>query len=250
MTTTAPRTLRVLRTARITPKMVRVTLGGEELAGFPGHGPDLRIKMFFPVEGQVRPALPRASSGGPVWPPGEARPVTRTYTVRRYDPEAGELDVDFVLHGAHGPAAAWAAGATEGAWVGVSEPGGRYEPDPAAEIHLVIGDESALPAIATVLEALPPAASAEVFVEVPDADEEQPMQTAADARVHWLHRGSRAPGAALVEAVRAADLPSGGVRQAWVSAESGAVKDIRAFLIDERGLTRRQVYATGYWRAR
>jgi NADPH-dependent ferric siderophore reductase len=230
--------------------MVRVTLGGEELAGFPGHGPDQRIKMFFPVEGQDRPALPRASSGGPVWPPGEARPITRTYTVRRYDPDAGELDVDFVLHGAHGPAAAWAAGAAAGAWVGVSEPGGRYEPDPATDTHLVIGDESALPAIATVLEALPATTSAEVFVEVADVAEEQPLPTAATARVHWLHRGTRKPGTALVEAVRSAALPSEGTRQAWVSAESGAVKDIRAFLIDERGLTRRQVYATGYWRAR
>jgi NADPH-dependent ferric siderophore reductase len=243
------RTLRVLRATAVTPKMVRVTLGGEELAGFPGHGPDQRIKMFFPVEGQARPAMPRASSGGPVWPPGQARPIIRTYTVRRHDPEAGELDVDFVLHGAHGPAAAWAAEASPGDWVGVSEPGGRYEPNPATDSHLVIGDESALPAIATVLAALPASTSAEVFVEVADAQEEQPLPSLATARVHWLHRGSRAPGEALVEAVLAAPAPEGHC-QAWLSAEAAAVRDIRAFLIDERGLSRRQVYATGYWRAR
>lgn len=243
------RTLRVLRTCLVTPKMARVTLGGDELAGFPGHGPDQRIKMFFPVAGQDRPAMPRASSGGPVWPPGEARPIIRTYTVRRHDPESGELDVDFVLHGSHGPAAAWAAGAKPGDWVGVSEPGGRYEPDPATDTHLVIGDESALPAIATVLAALPASSSAEVFVEVADAAEEQPLPTSATARVHWLHRGARPAGAALVEAVTTAP-PLDGHCQAWLSAEAAAVRDIRAWLIDERGLSRRQVYATGYWRAR
>ena len=108
MTTTAPRLLQVRRSRRVTPGMVRVTLAGDELAGFPGAGPDRRIKMFFPLPGQERPAVPRASTGGPVWPAGEARPAIRTYTVRRFDASAGELDVDFVLHAGHGPAAAWA----------------------------------------------------------------------------------------------------------------------------------------------
>lgn len=243
------RTLRVLRTERVTPRMARITLGGEQLAGYPGHGPDQRIKMFFPVAGQDRPAMPRASSGGPVWPPGEPRPVIRTYTVRRHDPTAGELDVDFVLHGAHGPAAAWAAAAAPGDQVGVSEPGGRYRPDPEAEVHLVIGDESALPAIATVLEALPARSTALVYVEVADAAEEQPLHSPATATMHWLHRRDRPPGAALLAAVREAPLTPAARCQAWVSAESSTVRDIRSFLLDERGLTRRQVYATGYWRA-
>jgi NADPH-dependent ferric siderophore reductase len=251
MSESGHRTLRVLRTERVTPRMARVTLGGDELAGYPLHGPDQRIKMFFPVAGQSRPAMPRASSGGPVWPPGEPRPVIRTYTVRRHDPTAGELDVDFVLHGDHGPAAAWAAAAGPGDWVGVSEPGGRYEPDPAAEEHLVVGDESALPAITTVLAVLPAGVRAEVLVEVADAAEEQPLSAAAPVRVRWLHRGDRPPGEALVEAVRAGARPAEGVRcQAWVSAESGSVREIRDHLIDQWGLGRRQVYATGYWRAR
>jgi NADPH-dependent ferric siderophore reductase len=275
---TGHRTLQVLRTHLVTPRMTRVTLGGDELAGFPGDGPDQRIKLFFPMPGQRRPAMPRASSGGPVWPPGEPRPVIRSYTVRRFDAAAGELDVDFVLHGAHGPAAAWAAAAEPGDWVGVSDPGGRYRPDPTAQAHLVIGDESALPAIATVLEALSAGGVAagvdsagvdsagavpagvvsagvpvEVFIEVADVAEEQPLPTGAGTRVHWLHRGERAAGQPLIEAVTAAELPPGvdpGRCQAWLSAEAGAVRDIRAHLLDERGLTRRMVYATGYWRAR
>jgi NADPH-dependent ferric siderophore reductase len=227
--------------------MVRVTLHGDELAGFPGEGPDRRIKMFFPLPGQERPAVPRATSGGPLWPPGEARPAIRTYTVRRYDPAAGELDVDFVLHHGHGPAAAWAQDARPGAWVAVSEPGGRYQPAPSAAHHLVIGDETALPAVATVLEALPTGVSAQAYLEIADADEEQDLP--GSATIHWVHRGDRVPGEPLAAAVRAAELPPGR-GQAWLSGESTCVKNLRLHLLDDRGFDRRAVYATGYWRAR
>ncbi|GAA1862142.1 siderophore-interacting protein [Pseudonocardia ailaonensis] len=247
MTTTAPRLLQVLRRTAVTPKMIRVTLGGAELAGFPGTGPDRRIKMFFPVEGQDRPAVPRASTGGPVWPAGEARPTIRTYTVRRFDPQAGELDVDFVVHSGYGPAAAWALEAEPGSWVGVSEPGGRWEPDPAATFHLVIGDESALPAVATVLEAVPAGVPAHAVLEVADATEEQDLP--GDARVTWVHRGDAPPGDPLVAAVKAVGLPDGR-GQAWLAGESAAVKEIRTHLLTERTFDRRAVYATGYWRAR
>lgn len=247
MSTTAPRLLQVRRSAQITPRMIRVTLGGDELAGFGGDGPDRRIKMFFPVPGQERPAVPRASTGGPVWPAGEARPSIRTYTVRRFDPATGELDVDFVLHEGHGPAAAWAREAQPGSWVGVSEPGGRYVPDPDAELHVVIGDETALPAVATVLEALPAGVPALAFLEVADAGEEQELP--GDAELRWVHRGARPAGDPLVEAVQAATFPPGRA-QTWLSGESACVKTLRKHLLDERGVDRRAVYATGYWRAR
>ncbi|MCO1657451.1 siderophore-interacting protein [Pseudonocardia humida] len=247
MSTTAPRLLQVQRSERVTPRMIRVTLGGEELAGFGGEGPDRRIKMFFPAPGQERPAVPRAASGGPVWPAGEARPAIRTYTVRRYDPGAGELDVDFVLHEGHGPAAAWARDARPGSWVAVSEPGGRYEPDPAADFHVVIGDETALPAVATVLEALPSGVPALALLEVADAGEEQELP--GSATLVWVHRGDRPAGVPLADAVRAAEFPAG-AGQAWLSGEAACVKDLRKHLLDERGLDRRRVYATGYWRAR
>ncbi|MGD9985969.1 siderophore-interacting protein [Pseudonocardia sp.] len=248
MTMTPPRLLQVRRSTRITPKMIRVTLAGDELTGFPGDGPDRRVKMFFPVHGQDRPAVPRASTGGPVWPPGEARPTIRTYTVRRFDAAAGELDIDFVLHEGHGPAAAWARAAEPGAWVGVSEPGGRWEPDPAAEFHVVIGDESALPAVATVLEELAGFTGPVLaFLEVADAAEQQDLP--ANARVAWVHRGDAAAGEQLVAAVRTAELPAAG-GQAWLAGESAAVRDLRRHLLDDRRLDRRRVYATGYWRAR
>jgi NADPH-dependent ferric siderophore reductase len=244
VTTTAPRLLQVRRSERVTPGMVRVTLAGDELADFPGHGPDRRIKMFFPVPGQHQPAVPRASTGGPVWPAGQARPAIRTYTVRRYDPAVGELDVDFVLHAGHGPAAAWARDARPGAWVGVSEPGGHYTPDPAADFHVVIGDETALPAVATVLDALA-GQRALTFLEIADGAERQQLP----GPVTWVHRDGRTAGEPLADAVRAADFPDGR-GQAWLSGESACVRDLRRHLIEDRGLDRRLVYATGYWRAR
>jgi NADPH-dependent ferric siderophore reductase len=247
MSTTAPRLLQVRRSERITPRMIRVTLTGDALDGFEGDGPDRRIKMFFPAPGQDRPAVPRATSGGPLWPAGEARPTVRTYTVRRYDAGAGELDVDFVLHEGHGPAAAWARDARPGAWVGVSEPGGRYVPDPSAAFHLVIGDETALPAVATVLAALPAEVPAVAHLEVADTAEEQALP--GPATVRWVHRGDRPAGVLLTEAVRAAALPDG-PGQAWLSGESACVRDLRRHLLDDRGFDRRAVYATGYWRAR
>src|SRR4051794_41933076 len=105
VSTTAPRLLQVRRSTRITPRMVRVTLAGDELAGFGGDGPDRRIKMFFPVEGQDRPAVPRATSGGPLWPAGEPRPTIRTYTVRRVGAAAGGVGGGFGLAGGDGPGA-------------------------------------------------------------------------------------------------------------------------------------------------
>jgi NADPH-dependent ferric siderophore reductase len=245
VTTAAPRLLQVCRRERVTPGMIRVTLAGDELAGFAGEGPDRRIKMFFPVPGQERPAVPRASTGGPVWPAGEARPTIRTYTVRRFDPTEGELDVDFVLHAGHGPAAAWARDALPGSWVGVSEPGGHYEPHPTVDYHVVIGDETALPAVATVLDALDPAAPARTFLEVAEAAEEQALSRA----VTWIHRDDRRAGEPLAAAVRAAGFPDGR-GQAWLSGESTCVRDLRRHLIEDRGFDRRLVYATGYWRAR
>jgi NADPH-dependent ferric siderophore reductase len=242
------RLLRVRRRELLTPRMVRITLGGDELAGFPGAGPDRRIRMFFPADGgRTRPALPRESSGGPVWAPGRPRPAIRTYTVRGFDPAAGELDVDFVLHDGPGPAVSWARHARPADEVGVSDPGGRYAPDATVDWHLLVGDESALPAIATVLAALPDGARVEVFVEVADAAERQPLPSGGGVRVHWVHRDTARHGDRLVAAVRGAALPAGR-GQAWVSAEASSVFELRRHLLDERGIERRLLYATNYWR--
>ncbi|MGW0791251.1 siderophore-interacting protein [Streptomyces sp. NPDC002911] len=237
----------VLRTEQITPHMVRVILGGDGLADFTLAGyTDHYIKLCFAPEGadyghpfdmtRIREEYPR-----------ELWPTTRTYTVRSWDPRARELAVDFVVHGDEGLAGPWAARAQPGDQVTFLGPGGGYVPKASADWHLLVGDESALPAIAAALEHMPEGAPAHAFVEVPDAAEEQKLVTPEGVSVTWLHRGDRPVGESLVAAVSGLEFPEGEV-QAFVHGEAGFVKELRRHLRLERGIPLQQLSISGYWR--
>ncbi|MFI1977601.1 siderophore-interacting protein [Streptomyces wedmorensis] len=238
---------RVVRTERITPHMVRVVLGGPGLDAFEaGEYTDHYVKLLFAPDGVTYPEpfdMERIRAEFP----REQWPTTRTYTVRAWDPVHRELTVDFVVHGDEGLAGPWAARAQAGETVRFLGPGGGYAPDPAADWHLLVGDESALPAIAVALERLPSGARVHAFVEVSDAAEEQKLATAAGVDVTWLHRGDRPTGEALAEAVRALDFPAGDVH-AFVHGEAGFVKDLRRHLRLDRGVPRERLSISGYWR--
>ncbi|WP_369176927.1 siderophore-interacting protein [Streptomyces mutabilis] len=240
-----PHTAQVVRTERLTPHMQRVVLGGEELSAFSADTcTDHYVKLLFPPKGvtypepfdmeRVREAFPR-----------EQWPVTRTYTVRQWDAEHRELTLDFVIHGDEGLAGPWAKRVRPGETVRFLGPGGAYAPDPAADWHLLAGDESALPAIARSLEALPDGARAFAFVEVEGEQEEQKIDS--DVEVVWLHRGDRPVGQALVEAVRGLDFPEGRVH-AFVHGEAACVKELRRLLRVEREIPREDLSISGYWR--
>ncbi|WP_412539091.1 siderophore-interacting protein [Longispora sp. K20-0274] len=242
-----PRRATVLRTERITPHMIRVTLGGDGLADFgAGAYTDHYVKILFAADGGPLPepfdleAIRRDQ-------PREEWPRTRTYTVRSWNPATVELTIDFVHHGDEGLAGPWAARAVPGDVLYFSGPGGGYTPDPTADWHLLVGDESALPAIAAGVERLPAGAPAHVFVEVADAEEEQKLDTYGAAEIHWVHRGDRTIGEALVEAVRALEFPAGRVH-AFVHGEATFVKDMRRELFIERGVPRAGQSISGYWR--
>jgi NADPH-dependent ferric siderophore reductase len=177
--------------------------------------------------------------------PREQWPVTRTYTVRAWDPELRELTLDFVIHGDEGLAGPWAVRVQQGEIVRFLGPGGAYAPDADADWHLLVGDESALPAIAASLEAMPDGAKVYAFVEIEGPDEEQKI--ASDVEVVWLHRGDRPIGEALVEAVRALEFPEGRVC-AFVHGEAGFVKELRRLLRVEREIPREDLSISGYWR--
>ncbi|MBZ4320182.1 siderophore-interacting protein [Streptomyces huiliensis] len=240
----------VVRTERLTPHMTRVVLGGEALDAFAaGAYTDHYIKILFPYEGvaypepfdmeAVRRDLPRDQ-----WP------RTRTYTVRSFDRLARELVVDFVVHGDEGLAGPWAARVEPGTEVLFMGPGGAYAPDPAADWHLLAGDESALPAIAAALEHLSatrPDATVRAFVEIADADEEQKLDLAPGIEVVWLHRGTAPVGELLVTAVRSLDFPPGDVH-AFVHGEAGFVKELRRYLRMDREIPRERLSISGYWR--
>ncbi|GAA4576603.1 siderophore-interacting protein [Micromonospora coerulea] len=237
----------VLRTERPTPHLIRLVLGGEELTGLPvGAYTDHYIKFLFPPAGVVYPhpvelaALKRDL-------PRERWPRLRAYTVRAWDAVAGELTVDVVHHGDEGLAGPWAAALRPGDRVLFTGPGGAYAPDPAADWHLLVGDESALPAIAAALERLPVGAPAKVFLEVAGPADELPLASPGAVELTWLHRAGRPVGAALVAAVTALDFPPGAVH-AFVHGEAGFVKELRRLLRVERGVPREALSISGYWR--
>ncbi|RVX40269.1 NADPH-dependent ferric siderophore reductase [Nonomuraea polychroma] len=238
----------VLRTERLSPHMVRVVVGGDGLADFATSGlTDHYVKIVFPYEG-VRYPEPFSVKACRETMPREHWPRLRTYTVRAWDPDTRELTLDFVVHGDEGLAGPWADRAAPGDVVLLLGPGGGYAPDPEADWHLLVGDESALPAIAASLEALPEGALAHVLLEVDGPEDELKLDTAADARIAWLYRGDRPVGEVLVKAVCELEFPDGDVH-AFVHGEAGFVKQLRRHLRLERGVSLDRLSISGYWRA-
>jgi NADPH-dependent ferric siderophore reductase len=236
--------LRVLRKQWLTPHMIRIVAGGEGSAHFRPNGfADAYVKVLFPQPG-VRYPEPLDLGAIRAEFPREQWPVMRSYTVRSFDEEAGELTLDFVYHGDVGLAGPWAARTTPGDELLLTGPGGAYAPSTEADWHLLVGDESALPAIAVALEAMPPKVPVHVFLEVSDPSEEQPLPTKSEAHIRWLHRSA---GDDLVAAVRSLGFPEGTV-QAFVHGEAGFVRQLRRFLLDERGVRKDLLSISGYWR--
>lgn len=245
---TKRRMLQVRNVSRITPKMVRVVLGGDDLKGFVSAAHDDHVKLFFPSPGEEKPVFPTQTPNGPVYPEGVPQPASRDYTPRRYDPAANTLTIDFVLHDA-GPATAWAAQARPGHFLGVGGPRGSFIVPDDFDWYLFAGDETALPAIGRRLEELPTGARAVVIAEIADVGEEQKFETRARLEMHWLHRNGAEPGdpALLRKAVAALQLPPGD-GYAWIAAEAAVAKSLRRLLVDERGLRKDRIKAAAYWK--
>ncbi|SED72803.1 siderophore-interacting protein [Pseudomonas kilonensis] len=236
------RRLQVLRVQDLTPRMRRITVGGPELAGFASLGTDDHVKLLFPQNAEEHAALENFSPSidkaqGPM-------PEMRDYTPRRYDLDTLELDVDFVLHG-DGPAATWAAQATPGQYLYIAGPRGSMIVPDIFDSYLLIGDETALPAIARRLEGLAPNRRALVVVEVENGAEQQILQSPAQVHVIWVLREGRQDN--LLRTVQQLDMP-GGKLYAWVATESKVSRQIRKVLLEEKGLDQDFVKAVGYWK--
>jgi NADPH-dependent ferric siderophore reductase len=237
---TPPRRVEVARVQVLSPVMRRITLAGPELAGFSIPLPASYIKLIFPEPGQTEPIAPT--------PDGPRSPWMRTYTPRRLDSQALELEVDFVLHG-EGPASSWAEQARPGQALYLMGPGPGYKLDTTAPAHWLIGDDSALPAFETVLDILPAGTPVKLLVEVVDAREERALPGAALTDIHWLPRGAdkNDAGCALEAALRSMAPPDPGTR-IYVACEAMAMRRIRQLLIDQLGVPRSQVIGRGYWK--
>lgn len=242
------RSLTVQRVARITPRMLRVTLGGDELAGFSSASPDDHVKLFFPLPGNDAPDLPGLGADGLIKRADAPTSPMRDYTPRRHDAGRNELDIDFVLHG-DGPASNWAAQAAPGQRIGVGGPRGSHVVAADFDTYVMVGDETALPAIGRWLEELPAHARAIAIIEIEDARERQVLPSRAGVDLRWIERaGAReGDGDALERALR--DLPSPpGDSYYWIATESRRARTLRNHLIDERGIDKDWVKATGYWK--
>jgi NADPH-dependent ferric siderophore reductase len=245
---TKRRLLQVRDIHPVTPKMLRVVVGGDDLGGFISAAHDDHVKLFFPPPSEEKPAVPTQTPNGPVYPEGVPQPAARDYTPRRYDAAANTLAIDFVLHG-DGPATAWVAQARPGHFLGVGGPRGSFVVPDDFDWYLFAGDETALPAIGRRLEELPAGTRTIVIAEVADAGEEQRFDTRTKLEMHWLHRDGVGPGARslLHQAIAQLNLPSGD-GYVWVAAEAATAKALRRLLVDERGVSKDRVKAAAYWK--
>ncbi|MFC8792446.1 SIP domain-containing protein [Streptomyces cinereoruber] len=249
------RELTVLRAENLTPGMRRLTLGGPQLDAFVKDGlelPALRtegfddhVKFFFADE-TGRLVLPRQQVSSLDWSDG--RPVAKDYTPVSHDPEKGEIVFDFVRHEG-GVASTWAENAAPGDSAWIAGPKMSHSHPEGADWILVVGDETALPAIGRWLAEMPEGTEARVFIEIGEDSHRQELPTKADAEIVWLSRNGAPAGTTdlLEQAVRAADWPPGTVF-AWVAGEAVTLKGIRRHLATERGVPREQTHITGYWR--
>jgi NADPH-dependent ferric siderophore reductase len=240
-----PRLVRVEDVRPLSAGMVRIVFGGEGLDDFEaGAFTDHYVKLQLPPAGaayrapfdpaQVRTSVPR-----------EHWPRTRTYTVRHWDPERRRLTIDFVVHGEGGIAGPWAAAAAIGDLIQLSGPGGAYAPDPEVDWHLLVGDESAAPAIAAALERVPANRAAHVILQVSGPDHAIALTSPGAFRVEWLYGEDDD---AVLDAVRALDFPGDGVIQAFVHGEASMVRAVRRHLLTERDLPATMLSASGYWK--
>lgn len=237
----------VVEIQRLTPRMVRIVLGGEGLADFvsTGHTDEYVNALFLPEAAPYQ--VPFDLEAARQLPP-EQRPVGRRYTVRRWDENTRTLALDFVVHGDLGRAGRWANHARIGDLLQFTGPSGGYRPDPEAEVLLMVGDESALPAIAASLEIVAPGQAVQMVAVVDGTAHELELESPGDLHVTWVHRNhTEEDDGRLVRAVEALDLPDGRV-QAFVHGEAGEVRAVRKHLLGDRGFTKDGNSISPYWR--
>ncbi|PKU22967.1 siderophore-interacting protein [Telmatospirillum siberiense] len=226
----SPIPVEVTKIQTLSPLIRRITVAAGSLRSMVGGVPAQWMKVFFPA------------------PSGQRR-VGRAISIRHLDSTNGRMDLDFVLHGDSGPASRWANHARPGKILMLAGPRGGYAIDPKVPRYLLIGDATALPAIASIAEALPATAEADVVAEVADSLEEQPLASAATLRVHWLHSGTEAPGTTgrIELAVQALSFEPGDCR-IWLAGESFMVRAVLTHLLVDRRISPGAICAKGYWK--
>lgn len=289
--------VRVRALTPLSPTFLRMTFTGDHLDSFADNGDDQRIKVIFPLVDGSLPDLPPGREWRRAWAalPDHRRNPVRTYTARAVRPEAREIDIDFVLHGDNGPASRWAATAAVGDELLVVGPNSRHdgphqgvewEPPPGTDCLLLAGDETALPAISSILERLPADARGVAVLEVPGDADIQRLTAPRGVQLVWCPRRGVSHGKLLERAVRdvAAQLLARSARKpddldvdldiqlddpdllwdvprkhapdgalvdggyAWLAGEASCIARLRRYLVRDLGVDRRSASFMGYWR--
>jgi len=236
-----PRLLTVANAWRLTPNMIRVVFAGPELEGFPTGREGGNCKLMIPDIGETKERFAARLQNGPP-------PVRRTYTVRMFDADTQELTIDFVAHGDEGPASRWASDAKPGDFLGFAGPSAPKVTQFNADWYLVAADLSAIPVAAAALEAMPRDAKGVAIFEVTSPDDKQDIAIPAGIDVHWLiHPDPHLSSVAQEEVIRTLQWPDGRV-QTCIAGESGVIRSLRAFVMNERKLPKEDVYISGYWK--
>lgn len=255
--------LEVLRSQRLSPHWMRVTLGGGEIARFTPMGYDQWFRLFLPHSGEGAdegldrlPAKANKLLGYLKYLriPDGVRPVMRNYTVRAYRAEGlsggAELDVDFVLHGSGpsaGPASRWAQTAAPGESVVIIDEGLGFNPARGVDDVLLVADETGVPAIAGICATLPAGARGTVLLETPSEEDVLDLAHPRGVEVRWLVRDAAAkPGSVALDALQAMDAPASGTH-VFVVGEQGLPTAARRSLV-ARGVDKDRISFVGYWR--
>lgn len=231
------RTVNVIRIHLLTPNMKRITVAGPELKGFPEHQESAYVKLIFPSPQNNCVSTDKAH-----------KPIMRTYTIRRHDPVALEMDIDFVVHGDNGPASAWAMQAQVGDSLTLSGPGAKKMVDMSADWFFFAGDMTALPAISINLQQLPSDARGHAVIEIIDQADQQPLQVPDGIELHWvINPYPDRPNGQLFNMVKT--LPwHKGRPYVWVAAEFELMRKLRRYFKQEMAVDRSRIYASSYWK--
>lgn len=235
------RIVRMKRSVRLTPNMQRVTIEGDELADFPACQEGAHIRLMLPAHRQSEIDFRSQIEEG------ARRPITRTYTVRHHRPDMNELDIDFALH-PHGRACSWAKSAQAGDFIAIAGPGAKKLTDFSVDWFLLMADMTAIPAAAAALEDLPRDAVGHAVFEIASWSDRQPFEAPPGICVQWLiNPRPHVPNERQLVTVK--ELPwFGGTPGVFVAGESSVMKAARAYLTEERGISRKGLYASAYWK--
>jgi NADPH-dependent ferric siderophore reductase len=238
------RTVAVVSREELSPRMLRLVLGGEALHGLPPADPAASVRLVVPWAGDLFEV--------PTWTGNEfllsdgRRPALRTFTPVAFDADANHLTLDIVRHRG-GAISEWAESVTIGAAAAISGPGRGEAIDPDAHRYILLGDETAIPAIRQMIDAIPATVQIDVHIETVVREARLELPPHPGLSVTWHDADPAAPPCSQIRAA-IARLDFDASTRVWAAGEAAAVQAIRKYLFTERAVPRHHASIRGYWK--